>query len=157
MLTNATALAGDLERCRGVVRRQTEGLSHADSLIQPPVRGNCLNWIIGHIVHNQDLILLALGQPPIWTYDEARRYKRESDPISDEAQALPLERLLRDLDASTERILTGLHAATPEMLAVSHQQKTVAEHIALLIWHETYHVGQLELLRQLAGKNDKVS
>jgi hypothetical protein len=34
--------------------------------------------------------------------------------------------------------------------------ETVAEKIAFSHWHETYHVGQLELLRQLAGKNDKV-
>jgi hypothetical protein len=28
--------------------------------------------------------------------------------------------------------------------------------LAFLNWHEAYHVGQLELLRQLAGKNDQV-
>jgi hypothetical protein len=32
----------------------------------------------------------------------------------------------------------------------------VAEKIAFSYWHEAYQVGQLELLRQLAGKYDKV-
>ncbi|NHZ72498.1 MAG: hypothetical protein GWP17_05390, partial [Aquificales bacterium] len=32
----------------------------------------------------------------------------------------------------------------------------VGDRIASLHWHETYHTGQLEILRQLAGKNDSV-
>jgi hypothetical protein len=34
--------------------------------------------------------------------------------------------------------------------------QTVGKQITFLQWHETYHLGQLEPLRQLAGKNDKV-
>jgi len=33
---------------------------------------------------------------------------------------------------------------------------TVGEWLNFLLWHETYHVGTTEQLRQLAGKNDKV-
>ena len=27
-----------------------KGLSHEDSLVQPPAGGNCLNWVAAHIV-----------------------------------------------------------------------------------------------------------
>ena len=33
---------------------------------------------------------------------------------------------------------------------------TTAEFLHFLLWHETYHTGQTELLRQLTGVNDKV-
>jgi uncharacterized damage-inducible protein DinB len=33
---------------------------------------------------------------------------------------------------------------------------TTAEFLHFLLWHETYHAGQTELLRQLSGTNDKV-
>jgi hypothetical protein len=35
-------------------------------------------------------------------------------------------------------------------------QSLLGDEIEGLAWHETYHLGQLELLRQLAGKNDQV-
>ena len=32
------------------IKQLTEGLTHIDSLAQPPVPGNCMNWVMGHIV-----------------------------------------------------------------------------------------------------------
>jgi uncharacterized damage-inducible protein DinB len=36
------------------------------------------------------------------------------------------------------------------------RKTTVGQRAFFLYFHETYHVGQTELFRQLAGKNDKV-
>ena len=36
-----------------LIKLQTEGLSHADSLIQTPYNINCLNWVVGHITVNR--------------------------------------------------------------------------------------------------------
>jgi hypothetical protein len=33
---------------------------------------------------------------------------------------------------------------------------SIGERLTFANWYETYHVGQLEFLRQLAGKNDTV-
>jgi len=33
-----------------VITLQTKELTHADSLLQLPCRGNCLNWVLGHSV-----------------------------------------------------------------------------------------------------------
>ena len=41
-------------------------------------------------------------------------------------------------------------------IQVGQQTRTVAERLFFLYFHETYHTGQTELLRQLTGKNDKV-
>jgi uncharacterized damage-inducible protein DinB len=159
MITN-TQLAEAFGRNLSIVQRQTEGLSHADSLRQPPFRGNCLNWVLGHLANNRDAILRAFGATPV-TGEAAARYKRESEPItSDDPDVLPLEELLRLLIASQEPLAAALSSATPDDLArewqVGQRATTVGAWVFFLYFHETYHVGQTELLRQLAGADDKI-
>ena len=33
-----------------VIKQKTEGLTHADSMLQLPIPANCMNWILGHIM-----------------------------------------------------------------------------------------------------------
>lgn len=143
-----------------VIHMQIGGLTHADSLLQPPFRGNCLNWVLGHIVESRNAVLRALGQEAVWGEEEGARYATGSPPITGDAQALQLERLLAGLALSQERIEAALRGTTPNALAVpveaDGQRVPLGERLDWLLWHETYHVGQLELLRQLAGKNDAV-
>ena len=139
-----------------VIHRQLVGLTHEDSLLQPPFRGNCLNWVFGHIVSGRETVLTLLGEDLPWTEELSPRYNRNTEPISSAEQALPLEQLLGDLEESQTRILAGLQRISPEKLEMVIDDETVNEKITFSHWHETYHVGQLELLRQLAGKDDKV-
>ncbi len=50
----------------------------------------------------------------------------------------------QDLEAPGKEVIKG---ARP---------RSVGAWLHFLLWHETYHVGQMEYLRQLAGVNDKV-
>jgi uncharacterized damage-inducible protein DinB len=134
------------------LRVNAEGLTQEDSLLQPPGGGNCLNWVVGHIVANRNHILRLLGEEPIWTDAEAEPYKRGSAPIRDSSHALPIERMLQDFDRAQERIRSGLDRAGDEGLAAAAGDKTVAEQVAFLHFHETYHIGQTALLRRMAGK-----
>jgi len=159
MITN-TQMAEAFGRNLSIVQSQSEGLSHADSLRQPPFRGNCLNWVLGHMAESRDSILGALGEAPS-SGKAVARYARESEPITaDDAGALPLDELLRLLVASQEALAAALGRATPDDLArelkVGPRTTTVGARVFFLYFHETYHVGQTELLRQLAGANDKV-
>jgi hypothetical protein len=43
-----------------------------------------------------------------------------------------------------------------EAVADEENRRTVGERIEFMQWRETYHVGQLEILRQLAGVNDAI-
>jgi hypothetical protein len=145
------------ERNYGVILAQVEGVTHDESVRQLPFRGNCMNWVIGHLIASHDDVLRVLGLPPTFREDERRRYARESAPITQSEEALPFADLLRTLATSQERLLTALRAATPDELAVKNERgQTTGERAEFLLWHQAYHIGQLELLRQLAGKNDKV-
>lgn len=143
-----------------IIRLQTDGLSHQDSLLQPPFRGNCLNWVLGHILVGRNTALQLLGEPPFWGEDEVSRYGTGSAPITNEERALPLGRLLGELDRSQERLTAALGRMQPEGLAAEiefrQSKRPLGQALAGLHWHETYHTGQLELLRQLAGRDDAI-
>lgn len=154
-------LIGAFARNLGTIKAQTEGLSHPDSLLQLPFRGNCLNWVLGHIVANRSRILVLLGEKPILSEAQAARYGHGSQPVcADGADVLSLERLLEALERAQEGIAAGLRRATPAELARNVQSHlgttTVAQLLFFLYYHETYHTGQTELLRQLAGTNDHI-
>jgi uncharacterized damage-inducible protein DinB len=65
-----------------------------------------------------------------------------------------MEKLIGDLDLSQKRIAEALgQMSEGELLQEAETDrglKPVAQHLAGLHWHETYHTGQLELLRDLA-------
>jgi hypothetical protein len=143
-----------------IMQRQAEGLTQADSLLQPPVRGNCLNWVLGHLANNRDSLLQLLGQEPVLG-EAGARYRRESEPVTGEGEGvLPLCELLAALERSQPALERALSLATPEMLAkevpFAGRTMPVAQRVFFMYFHETYHTGQTELLRQLAGKNDKI-
>src|SRR5690348_17557139 len=96
-------LAAAFARNVWIVKQQTNGLTHADSLIQLPFQGNPMNWVLGHLAANRDDVLELLGAPPVMA-DDGKRYKRESDPLTGQEEGvLPLEELLARLDQSQER------------------------------------------------------
>ncbi|HEY8600051.1 MAG TPA: DinB family protein [Thermomicrobiales bacterium] len=143
-----------------LIQRQTEGLTHAESLLQPPMRGNCLNWTLGHLAVHRDYVLEALGQEKVLGDTAVARYGRESAPIlGDGDGVLPLEGLLTALEQGQERIDAAIEQLTSEDLAreiTFGRAMPLGEALFFLYFHDTYHTGQTEPLRQLAGKNDKI-
>jgi uncharacterized damage-inducible protein DinB len=154
-------LISSLERNLGIVKAQTKGLSHADSLLQLPFRGNCLNWVLGHMAANRNTMLQLLGEEDILGEASAKRYGYGSEPVcGDAGDILTLEQLLMALEQGQSALTACLNKTTVEELAGEVQSflgtTTLGQLIFFLYWHETYHVGQPEYLRQLAGKDDKV-
>ncbi len=160
MITTTDLIQG-LERNLGIIRAQTKGLSHADSLLQLPFRGNCLNWVLGHMAANRNTMLQLLGEEVILGEASAKRYGYGSEPVcSDSGDVLTLEQLLMALEQHQSALTACLNKTNAEELAREVQSflgtTTLGQLIFFLYWHETYHVGQPEYLRQLAGKDDRV-
>ncbi len=142
-----------------VLTHQADGLTHEDSLLQLPFRGNCLNWVLGHILVSRESVLNMLGIEGTWTEEESARYKFDSEPITsaDDPTIPPFERLLAYFEHTQEQIADGFAEISEQQLAETDENgRSVAERILFLAWHEGYHLGQTEYLRQLAGKDDKV-
>lgn len=144
-----------------IIQMQTKDLTHEDSLIQPPFGGNCLNWVLGHIAENRDRMFELLGEPKLME-THSSRYKRGSEAITaPDGNTLRLEEILDWLERSQERMAEVLgcndEASLSRGIAVGNNRTmTIAQRLFFLYFHETYHVGQTELYRQLAGKHDKV-
>jgi len=160
-MITVTDLIGALERNLRIVKAQTQGLTQADSLLQPPFRGNCLNWVLGHLAGNRNTMLLFLGEEAILSEAHAKRYGYGSQPVCGEAaDILTLEQLLAALEQSQKVLAARLQKIQAEELAREVQSflgtTTLGQLLFFLYWHETYHTGQTEPLRQLAGKGDKV-
>ncbi len=153
-------LAEAFARNVSIAQMQAKGLTHEDSLRQLPFRGNCLNWVLGHMLTNRDNILAWLGEEPVGG-ERALRYRRESEPITgDGGDVLPLDELLSLLAASQAQLTGALSRATEEDLereiVLGTRSSPLRNRIFFLYFHDTYHVGQTELLRQLTGVDDKV-
>jgi hypothetical protein len=162
-MIDASGLNMILQRNFGVIQRQIKDITHEQSLIQPPFRGNCMNWVLGHLVMSRQRILIMTNQPTFWTQEQCNRYERGSEPIVDESEGLPFEKIVADLATSQQRIQAWLENAKPEDLDVEIIPHNIPADAApiwdwmeFLLWHEAYHLGNLELLRQLAGMNDRV-
>lgn len=148
-----------VKRHNYVIKRQTDGVTHEQSLLQPPFRGNCMNWVLGHMLEARNEILQQLGQPIVLSAPEDAFYQRESAPLTPTSPAVPLPTLLAGLDQSLAGIEQGLQNVTEAKMATiinAERQTTLRASISFSVWHEAYHLGQLEYLRQLTGVNDKV-
>jgi len=136
-------------------KQQVEGLTHADSLLQPPGTGNCLNWVLGHIASSRGRVLNLLGHPPILSDAHDKRYGYGSPPVcADGEDILRLEALMEALEQSQQALDAALSETTPAKLGEKVESflgsTTLGYLLFFLYRHETYHLGETELLRQLA-------
>lgn len=144
------------------MKQQTAGLTHADALIQPQPSGNCMNWVLGHMLANQVLLVKLLDAEVPFDEAELDHYAYGSEPITcDGPGVLPLERLLE----YHERIYQAIMARLNEMTEADFDREIPQEdgrsfplHWCVFFrqFHLTYHLGQLEQLRQLAGRTEKI-
>lgn len=133
-----------------------QGLSHEDSIVTPSFRANSFNWVIGHILVGRDRALSLLGKKPVLTMDERALYETGSEALNPEA-AVRLDYLLEAIGKSQKRLEEGLASITVEQLAAIYDEErkqTVGDRLNGLHWHETYHVGQLEILRQVSSERE---
>ena len=157
-----TLLADYFARNVNILKMQIEGLSHQDSLVQLPFRANCLNWVVGHLVTNRLSVLRLLAARPPFDSELVSRYERESEPVTGDGPGiLPLNELIGLLEQLQAQIAALLADITDEELSreiafFGSHEHPISYWLFFFYFHDTYHVGQTELLRQAAGKDDKI-
>jgi uncharacterized damage-inducible protein DinB len=142
-----------------VVKRNVGDVTHEESLRSFAPAGNCLYWILAHVVATRSGFLGALGGVPVWSKSECQRFDQHAPPLENERGIKPLAELWRDFDLAHERLVETLGRLTPEDLArpvpaefVDDLSKTRAEVLPVLGFHDAYHAGQTGLIRRLLGK-----
>ncbi len=139
------------------IKTNLEAISQDESMrAASPAGGNSVNWVLGHLVQTRNAVLRLSGAEAIWDDALMLVYSAQEDVVFDPARALPLERLIADLDESQVRLRAALPGITPERLAAPSIFGTVGAALAFLTFHEGYHSGQLGILRRVLGKEGKI-
>jgi uncharacterized damage-inducible protein DinB len=162
MMITLEDLLKAFERNLEIIKMQTENLTHEQSLIQLPFRSNCLNWVVGHLLTNRCNILKLLEAEDIRPGVNLDHYERDSQPVTTDGEGvLPLDELIRHLEDTQKRLEAVLEQEDEESLQrkVSYRdrpEQPVAFWLFFLYYHDSYHTGQTEILRQAAGTDDKI-
>ena len=142
-----------------VLHMNVDGLTQAETLVQPAPAGNCMNWVVGHLLAVYHHVLPVLGQQPVMPEAQLARYDRGSAPLRDSDGALDIGELMTAWDECCKRIDAGLASLTAErmdapapMSPTKDPNETIGSLLATISWHQSYHVGQTGILRRLAGK-----
>jgi hypothetical protein len=161
--TDAATLGRQFELCHGVFVQNTEGITAEDSLVSPPAGGNCINWVGGHIVASRNSVLALLGAERVGSPDQWDRYARGTEPITSPSDGVPWEEIRAAFETSQERFREALSRATPDDLAAPLPEdanpfgvESVGQMLAAFAFHEAYHVGQLGVLRRVAGREPAI-
>ena len=146
-----------------VVQLNVDGITQEESLIQPAPGGNCLNWVVGHLLATYDGVLPLLGQERVMAEGALERYARGTSPLQDPGEALDFTELLAAWDQAAPRIDAGLASLTEEALdrrapmsPTGNPDETVRSLLAVVAFHQAYHAGQTGVLRRIAGKEGAI-
>lgn len=147
-----------------IVHRNLEDINHQESLRQPQPAGNCLNWVLGHLLFVYQQIFPLLGQDPVMGGGALDRYRRGSAPLVDPAEAVSWIELTAAWKEVARRVDAGLVGLSPETLdspapfsPSKNPNETVRSLLVLVFFHQAYHAGQAGLLRRLVGRNGTIA
>lgn len=157
-------IAGQLQTTNGILHANLEDVDHEASVRQPMPAGNCLNWIVGHLVAAYDNLLPVLGSEPVLSPEQKKIYERGARPLTDPAQAMPFDELRNAWTTAHERVIEGLARLSENRLAepapfspANNPDETIGSLLAIFAFHQAYHVGQLGLGRRVAGLDGAVA
>ena len=153
MLTT-TDLINQLQTNSRIIKGRIDGLNHEDSLRQLSFPGNCLNWNLGHLLVYRHRILGMIDGVSDADPAEFAIYGAGSEPMTDGSRAISFAELSERMDSAAAAIEAALTALPPAQLTtvIDEAQGTTlgGRLLFYLVYHEAYHTGQMEILRELA-------
>lgn len=110
--------------------------------------------MLGHIVTNRSHALEVVGVQHDWQEEIRRLYRTGTENVRQDGESMHVDALLNDLDESVDLLKAALENSSQEYLSELFTnyrgEKAREAHLSSFHWHETYHVGQLEIFRALA-------
>ena len=148
-----------LEGNHSLIDTQIEGITDAQSLLQPPNGGNCLRWVLGHLAENLIEILRLLEAEPAREAEALKRFARTSEPIKgDEPGLLRPDEIMQLYGQLEKQIFEKLNTIDEgefdKEVGLGERKARLGWKLYFYAFHHHYHIGQLEYLRNLAGLTD---
>jgi hypothetical protein len=138
----------------GLIKTAMDGLSRDELWHRPTDRSNPIFWIFGHIVATRASLAGMIGEPIATGWEKTFARGADLLPADQYPKIQEIERVNRD---AVERLkkrfatLTDAELAGPPTLTVLPGVKTLADQIAFVAFHESYHVGQMAYVRKALG------
>ena len=138
-----------------LLERLVEDFTPADWAAQDAC-GHDPRWIVGHLATYRRRVLALIG-PPVEPLDWEASFARGRGS-ADLPPDLEMLEVVSAFHAAQAALAGRWEGLAPEALAratgrrLPDGSEDVGGAIRFLAWHETYHLGQLGLLRRLAGK-----
>ena len=158
MQDRSEALIGTYIANTWLLNRLIDGVTEEEALRVPSGRINSMNWILGHIISGRHKALTLLETVDFWDDQRMQMYQTGSAAVVEDGQGLKFAELKRELERSQQALETALERATADLLetvkTTDRGEKPVWEHVEGLGWHETFHVGQVDILRAFAHEPD---
>ena len=158
-MTDTALLRHQARRIQAVVRINSEGVAHEDSVVMPTPGGNSFNWVMGHLLAIYNDLLPLLGKPKVYENGELKKYQRGSPALTDKSKAMQLDELQRSWTTACDRLDSGLAELPSERLAqkapvspTNDPNETIGSLLDTIMFHQAYHSGQLGVLRRISGK-----
>jgi hypothetical protein len=134
-------IAGTFSTNTGLVSKALAGIRDDEWGTRPGGESNPPAWVFGHLVYSRGLLLRLLGLE--WTAAWERLVDRGTEPVETERYPARV--------AGTLENVTAEALAQPVANGLPSFDGKVAGAVALLGFHETYHVGQLGYLHKWLG------
>ncbi|MGB4595390.1 MAG: DinB family protein [Anaerolineaceae bacterium] len=145
-----------------IIKLQVADLTMDEMLIQPVNGGNCMLWVLGHLADNLQQILKIVGGTLPENQLDLSLFARGSQPITGSEAGLPTpEQLLTAYDTLHQMVISQLGQSEEtyfdqEVELWPGSKSTRGWYATFFSFHHSYHIGQLELLRNLAGHTEKL-
>jgi len=132
-----------------VLHLNLEGITHEDAIISPTNGAGCINWMLGHIILSRDEAHRLISLPGfcdkkyIELYDRGTRGNHVENPFQ-------LNEIVKLFDESQDTLNESI-----EKLDFSGDTKKL-DKLTFYAFHESYHVGQIGILRRFIGKEGAI-
>ncbi len=116
--------------------------------------GASIAWVIGHLIHYRHQMLGLLGE----NVDDAFAERFGSAGATDGSDYPSLSELVKAWNDTSAKVVPAMAAAADDVMTEPlggagspHGEKRVLDTVVFLMWHESYHIGQIGTLRAQFG------
>ena len=136
-----------------LARNCLDALTESQARHRPAPTANSAAYVAAHMVESRYYILSVLGADATSPFADQVGWK-SIDEIPELPSIERIEAAWAEVSSLVDRTLRDLTAAqldTPHPTEMPTETKTKLGHLAFMVQHDSYHLGQLSLLRKSAG------
>ncbi len=137
-----------------IIKLNCEGIDEQQALYR--LNGSAsVNWLVGHMLRSRSDALQLAGAARIDDVNSDLYYRPRHESAESEGDPATLSELLQRFQTSHEEFLKRMTVCIENADADKRMQ--IVKDFAFRSFHESYHVGQIAILRRAVGLQGKIA